>query len=372
MSYTLSTLWHQRQRYLPAVLATAFSALVVAVQGGLLLGMFTFASLPIDHTRAHVWVGGRDISTVDRGYAIPQQYLTRLASQPEVDRCEVFIQGFAYWQRPDGSAELAMVVGSRLDADALGAVDVLTAEMRQRLAEPGMVVVDESDLGLLGVRGVGDTAQLGGRRVRVAGLTRGMRGMAGAYVFCSLTTARRVLQMPAHEAIYVLGRCHDAADAPAVAGRLAAHSDLTAYTSEDFSLRSRVHWLTKTRAGLGLGCAAAVALVIGAAVTSQTLRGATAASLREYTMLWALGIPRWRMAAAVLSQAFWVGAFGLALALPTAFASAAAADYMGLSVLLPAWLLLGTTAVTLGAAMFSGLHALHLLWRMEPYLLLRQ
>jgi putative ABC transport system permease protein len=372
MSYTLTILWDQRRRYLPAVAATAFSALVVAVQGGLLLGMFAFASLPVDHTRADVWVGGRGVGTVDRGYAIPDRYLCRLAAQPEVERCEVFIQGFAYWHKPGGGVELAMVVGSRLDVDALGAVAELTPALRRRLTEPGAVVLDESDLGLLGVRGVGDTARISGQPVRVVGLVRGLRGMAGAYVFCSVPTARRLLGLGPGETIYLLGRCRDGADAAAVAARLAGQPGLTACTSADFSARSRLHWLTKTRAGVALGCVAVVALLVGAAVTSQTLEAAVAASLREYTVLWALGIPRRRMAAAVAGQAFWVGALGVAVALPPAFASAAAADRLGLSVLLPPWLLAATALTTLASAMLSGLHALRLLWRLEPHLLLRQ
>ena len=39
MSYSLATLWHDRQRYLPGMLAVAFSAVLIALQCGLLLGL---------------------------------------------------------------------------------------------------------------------------------------------------------------------------------------------------------------------------------------------------------------------------------------------------------------------------------------------
>ena len=67
MSYSLATLWHERQRYLPGVLAVGFSALLIAVQWGMLLGMFTFVSLTVDRTRAHVCLGGPGIDTADPG-----------------------------------------------------------------------------------------------------------------------------------------------------------------------------------------------------------------------------------------------------------------------------------------------------------------
>ena len=42
MSYALATLWYERQRFLPGVLAVGFSALLIALQCGLLLGLFDF------------------------------------------------------------------------------------------------------------------------------------------------------------------------------------------------------------------------------------------------------------------------------------------------------------------------------------------
>src|SRR5207244_8446136 len=121
--------------------------------------------------------------------------------------------------------------------------------------------------------------------------------------------------------------CHDSADAPAVAERMrGSYPELSIYTNEEFSLRSRLYWLLKTKAGIALGYAAALGLLVGAAVTSQTLYAATAASLREYAVLWALGIPRWRMAVMVMSQAFWVGVVGICLALPVVFLLAQVAD----------------------------------------------
>ena len=61
MSYSLATLWYERARFFPGVLAVAFSALLIALQCGLLLGLFSITSIPIDHSRAHVWVGSKAV-----------------------------------------------------------------------------------------------------------------------------------------------------------------------------------------------------------------------------------------------------------------------------------------------------------------------
>jgi putative ABC transport system permease protein len=373
MSYSLTTLWHEKNRFLPGVLAVAFSALLIALQCGLLLGLFSITSIPIDHTRADVWVSAPEVLSVDLGRPIDEgSTLAKVAVQPEVARTEIYMQGFAYWTKPNGGNELCMVIGSRLGDDHIGNVDMLTPDLRARLSEHGAIVIDESELDRLGVKGVNDYAEITGCCVRVVGLTKGIKSLAGPYVFCSINTARDFLHLRATEmTTYVLARCHDPSQAPELVRRLRQSDKLTAFTAAEFSLRSRMHWLTKTKAGIALGYAAALGLLVGAVVTSQTLYAAVAAQLREYAVLRALGIPRWRMGMTVLAQSFWVGLIGVCLALPAAFALAEVADRLGVRVMLPPELLTAAVGITMVMAMMSGLAALRSLRLVEPAMLLR-
>src|SRR5207237_167164 len=210
----------------------------------------------------------------------------------------------------------------------------------------------------LGIKSIGDGAEITGQRVRVVGMVKGLRSLAGPYIFASLSTARPLLRLVPEQTTYVLAKCRNAADAPAIVERLRGFHNMSAFTSAEFSLRTRLHWLTKTKAGIALGCAAALGLLVGAVVTSQTLYAATAASLREYAVLRALGIPRWRMAGSVLAQAFWVGLIGIALSLPVVYGLRAVADGLGARVLLPLWLVGGAVLITLATALIAGLAAL--------------
>ena len=63
-----------------------------------------------------------------------------------------------YWAKPDGGSELCLVIGARVEDGTLGAVRELTPQLRDRLTEPGAIVIDESELGRLGINGVGDVA----------------------------------------------------------------------------------------------------------------------------------------------------------------------------------------------------------------------
>src|SRR5437667_1958974 len=159
MSYALSTLWHERQRYLPAVLAVAFSCLLIALQCGLLLGLFSITSIPIDESSADIWVGHPEVPSVDLGRPIPEAWQSYLAL-PEVERCEPYMEGFAYWDKPTGGMELVLVIGTRLGPDSIGAIKSLTPDLRVKLSETSAVVIGDGGFVRLVIRKVGETAEI--------------------------------------------------------------------------------------------------------------------------------------------------------------------------------------------------------------------
>ena len=376
MNYSLATLWHERPRYLPGIGAVAFSAVLIALQCGLLLGLFKITSIPVDHTRADVWIGSPEVLSVDLGRPIPNSQLSRVAGDPRVKTVEPYFQSFGSWIKPNGGSELCILIGCSLEDDSLGAITELTPELRAALTEPLSVVVDSAERKNLGVQ-IGDYAEINGQRVRVVGETSGLKSLAGAYVFCSRPTAAFVLRgvMPREHMTYILIRCHNPADADPLAAELNAaykdRHDMTVMSSAQFSTRSRMHWLVKTKAGIALGYTALLGLLVGAVVTSQTLYAATTASAKEFAILLAMGIPRWRITTMVLIQSVWVGFFGVLLAYPCIHGLAFLGTFVGVFIPLPWELLAMAGSVTLVMALFSGLIALRSVRTIEPMSLLR-
>jgi putative ABC transport system permease protein len=380
MSYALQTLWHEKSRYFPGVLAVAFSAVLMALQFGLMLGLFMITSIPIDHTDPrNVWVGSNDVKSVDLGQPIPESYIGRIPTRPGVRPPEPFVANFANFFKPRGGTELCFVLGSKLEPDSAGAADVLTPELRYRLTEPFAIVVDESDLKRLGLDAddptdPDDKPKINGREVRLVGTVKGLKSLAAPWVFCSDYTAKTLMgtMLPPDHTKYLLVRCDTPADAQALAKDLRAeYPEMTAYTADEFSLNSRLYWLFRTKAGVAIGYAALLGLAVGALVTAQTLYAATVASAKEYATLFALGIPRSRVYLTVLAQAFWVGVLGVLLAYPVVHALALGAEAAGTKVVLRWEVLAGAAVVTLGTALFAGLLALRSVRTIEPMTLLR-
>ena len=132
MRYALSTIWYERSRFLPAILAVAFSALLIALQTSIVLGLLAMMSTPVDRSTADIWVGFPGVRSVDLGQPIPANWADRLAGQPEIERVEPCMMGFALWTKTgsggkSGTSEACMVLGTRLHSQSLGAVEPLCA-----------------------------------------------------------------------------------------------------------------------------------------------------------------------------------------------------------------------------------------------------
>ena len=371
MLYALRSLYWESRRYVPGVLAVGFSAMLIAMQVGLLVGLIGVVSVPIENSDADVWVMYPNTPAVDLGRPIPKYWLERVWCQPETVVADEYIQGYSYWKTPAGATELVIILGCNLDEGGLGPTGKLSHELKVLLTEPNSVILDSRDAKRLDITAIGQDGEVAAQSVRVCGFTTGMASISGPYVVTSLTTARKLLRLRSDQSTYLLARCKDKKEASVLADKLNHYPRMTARASEQFSSQSQWHWIGKTKAGVALGFAAVLGLAVGGSVTSQTLYAAVAASMKELAVLQALGINRWRMRLFVLQQAFLVGMFGLVLAGPLTFGLAAVAQSLGTKAVLPWWLLTGAGTVTLVMAFGSGLIALRSLRGVEPANLLR-
>lgn len=370
------SLLHDWRRFLPAVVAVAFSGLLLLVQSALVLGIFGSAAVYIDASRGELWVGYPNTPTVEQGRVLPLDTEIWLRMDPAVERVEAYNWMEADWRsRADLAAITLFVSGVSTSADALLFARVLPAAMRARLDQPDSVIVDESDLDKLGVV-VGDRPRINGRTVQVVGAISGLRTLGGVHLLTSLETAAK-LQMGGstdERVPYYVVRLHDAAQTQAAQSRLEAVGEthgFDVWPTPVFSKRASDYWLFDTGAGLGVLFMAIIVSMVGAVITSQTLMGAVAGSAGEYAALQALGIGMPALRAVVVEQATWIGSVGLVVGAIGAYAALQLAQQYHVPVALDGWAALSCAVLVLGISMISGWAAVRALRRADPASLLR-
>lgn len=368
------TLIHEWKRFLPSSLAVAFSGLLLLVQAALVFGIFDSSAVYIKKSAADLWIGYPGTQSIELGRPIPHEAEIKALMDPQVARVEPFNWIDGDWRGPvDKGGVSVFVSGIDTRADGLMFADVLTPALRARLDEPDGVIVDRADLAKLGLA-VGGQAVINGHRVRIVGVGNGLRALGGVNIVTSLATSRRLDNGDNHgDVAYYVVKLRDAAQVDAVAARLLQSNSARfgIWTKDAFAHRAVMYWMFETGAGLGVLFLAMVVFIVGAVITSQTLMSAVAGSIREYATLHALGVGFAQLRRVVLTQAAWVGAFGLVVGgVATAFV-VFLAHRRDVPVQLDFATIAICAALVMGIALLSGLAAVRTLRHADPALLLR-
>jgi putative ABC transport system permease protein len=120
-----------------------------------------------------------------------------------------------------------------------------------------------------------------------------------------------------------------------------------------------------------LGFSLFLGILIGVAITWQTLRGAIMANIKEFASLRALGVSMGSLRAIVMELSFWVGIAGIFAAGLLTWAVSLLATTGGLTMAFPIPMVAGVCIMLLVIALASGFLSLGVLKKSQPADLLR-
>jgi putative ABC transport system permease protein len=370
------TLIYEWRRFLPAILAVGFASLLQLLQAALVLGIFGSASVYITGSSADLWAGYPGTQSVNLGRPISEDVAMRLRMDPDVVKVEPFRWVDADWRGPRDTGGVSVFVsGIDSRADGMMFSHALPLALRARLNEPGAVIVDKADLDSLGVN-IGDTAAINGQRVRVVGVSSGLRALGGVNIVASLETARVLDAAPddAGMVTYFVAKLRHGVKPKRVAERLNGSNTFgpyTVWTAKSFARTSQLYWMLDTGAGAGVLFLAGIVFLVGAVITSQTLIAAVIGSIREYATLNALGVGRGSLRKVVMEQAFWVGALGLLCSVVIGAILLVIARSRSVPMEMRPLTAAACLTLSMALAIVSGLAAVRSLRRADPASLLR-
>jgi putative ABC transport system permease protein len=328
----------------------------------------------VTRSDADLWIGYPGVQSLDLGRPIAADADLFAWMQPEVRRVEPFLWGSGEWRTEHQGMVNVYIVGIDPAAQAMALAGALSPEARTALAEPGAVLIDGSDENKL-ESGVGQTAEINGHRIRVVGLTRGLRGLGGVNAITSVATARWLdpAAGPGGRVAYVLAKLDRPDSARKVAAaltRTGAGRGFEALTRDAFAARTTAYWLTESGAGTAFIVGSVVAVLVSVVITSQTLAAAVAGSIKEYAALRALGFTMGGLRSVVLAQSAGVGIGGVIVAGLLTLVFAIAARAYGVPIVLSLPMSLAAAGVVVAVALGSGALALGRVARADPATLL--
>jgi putative ABC transport system permease protein len=369
MTFTLAfrNLFHDRIRLAVTMVGILFSIVLVAVQLGLYLGARNIIVAMIDRSEGDLWVMAYGTKNFEEGQPISAREKFAALSIPGVAKAVPIIVSFTDWRKPTGGSSLVVIVGADAEDGGLSPWNIVEGDVTG-LGARDAVIVDKTYLTDLGINGVGDTAQVGSSRVRISGITDGIRSFTvSPYVFTTLNRARNLLDMPSDMITYVLVKLDPGADIEAVRKSLREKVPESEVLSKaEFHDRSLNHWLFATGAGVALIGGAILGLVVGTVIVAQTLYSSTKDHINEFATLRALGSSSGYIHRVILAQAALSALLGYALGMVIALTVVYLSEHTALPIVMTPGLAALLLALTVAMCAISALSAIGKVMRIDP------
>jgi putative ABC transport system permease protein len=367
LTLAFRNLFHDRIRLIVTLVGILFSIVLVAVQLGLYLGARKMIIGMIDHADAELWITAYGAKSFEEAGSLDGRQRYIALSVPGVASVEPLVAAFNEWRKPDGGSTLTVIVGTDMRSGGLAPWNVVAGEANA-IFQPDGVAVDRSYLDNLGVKDLGDTAQIDSHRVKITALTEGIRSFTTApYVFMPLSRARAMMGMTANQATFFLVKLAPGADVETVQQALSERlPGVEVLTTAAFRDRSLAHWLFSTGAGVALIGGALLGLLVGTVIVAQTLYSSTKDHLNEFATLRALGSSAGYIHRVILLQAALSAAIGYALGMMIAMAIIYFSQNTALPIIMTPGLAAGLLALTIFMCAISALAAIMKVTRIDP------
>jgi putative ABC transport system permease protein len=362
-----ANLIHDRTRLIVTLIGIVFAVVLMNVELGLFFGFATTTSALVDHAGADLWIMAAGTSNVDQAVAISERKLYQALATAGVARAARLNVEFAYFKKPDGGTETVLVVGFDPESGLGAPWNVVEGDVRD-LRFPGTIMVDELYREKLGIRHLGQVVEISGRRAQVVGFTRGIRSFTQSpYVFASTQTALDYSRVRSDQTKYVLVDLTPGVDGNAVKADLARHiPDVEVRTADEFSRLTQIYWMFTTGAGLALLVGAALGLIVGIVVVSQTLYATTVDHIAEFGTLRAIGGSNRYIYGIIIRQALLSAVAGYVCGLAVTCGILYAARDAGPAILVPSWMMGGMFAVTLAMCASAAIISIARVTRVDP------
>ena len=398
MSLALATLLYEWRRYMAAVVALAFSGLLVLAQVGIFVGIGKGFTAQIDRARADIMVLGPGAKALFNGgpSGLPRRMIPLVYTHPEVVQVAPLDGSGGRFQNilsPEQQAKAEARAkkggkgggggGRKSEFVNVTVIDAIpgyvtvptdyTPGMVEALRQPYAVAVDRTALPRLGVK-KGDKALYNGKTITIGVVTDGYPNIIQPTLVMSRDTLRMLGEADTGQRVGpLMVQIRDPARAEIVAAQLNKKGDgkFRAWTRQELADANSGAMFEDQIIGIILGFSAFLGLFIGVVITWQTLRQAIMANIKEFASLRALGVSMGDLRNIVMELSFWVGIVGVLASAALTWLVSLAATAGGVPMSFPPVLVAVVAVFLIVIAMVSGFLSLGVLKNSQPADLLR-
>jgi putative ABC transport system permease protein len=367
LTLAFRNLFHDRIRLAVTLVGILFSIVLVAVQLGLYLGASNIITANIDRAKADLWItvyGSKSFE--DGGMLLTSRERHQALATPGVKAVIPLVVRFAEWRKPEGGSTRVVIVGSDAEDGGLEPWSLIEGSWEE-IKSPEGVAVDRTYFNELGIKGLGDTAQIATGKVRVRAITDGIRSFTQSpYTYTTLNRARALFGDSDGTTFYLV-QLEPGADVEKVRQDLQKRLEgAEVLTQAEFRDRSLKQWLFRTGAGVALIGGALLGSLVGTVIVAQTLYSSTKDHLSEFATLRALGSSSGYIHQVILAQAGISAVVGYILGMSIALTILVFSRDTALPLVMTPGLAFWLFILTVGMCAISALSAIVKVTKIDP------
>ncbi|MBI3596226.1 MAG: ABC transporter permease [Nitrospirae bacterium] len=370
-SIARKNLFHDRTRFAITLIGITFSVVLIFTTIGVYLGFMQDASFIMESIPADIWITSKNLQNFNFAWPISERKLDQVKEVKGVAEVEKMIHSWGVMKLFSGGTEQVEILG--LDPEGPLGFPWPLAEGQPTDVKGGeFVIVDQSSVKRLGRLKVGDVREINDYRVKVVGLTRGLKSITTApYVITSYDTAA-LFNPYFREPVFILVKTVPGQSVEEVAQRIREHvKDVDVYTQAGLSAKTRWYWTVATGMGMGFLLTAFVGFVVGMVVVSQTIYSSTIEHIREFGTLKAIGATNWTIYKIILEQAAVNAVIGFIVGLGLVLLIKKGYDALGIAMLIPPPLMGVVSVLTLAMCLSASIISIRKVRTLDPVMVFR-
>lgn len=367
-----SFILYDKPKSIGALAGAIISVFLIGQQSGIFIFLTDAMASFVINNPGYVWVVDEKTNNVNSLGILDMRLGREIASLPGVEKVYPVVIASGSAKFENGITSGVSLIGTEAP-DFVGGPWNLSVGKKEDLLQEGAVLTEFFDKTSLGNAEIGDYFEINGRKVFIAGNTKGVRGFsAPTYTFMTIERARALAGLSPNKASLFLIKPASGMDPLLLVSSINQHiKGVRAWEEKAFAKSTVVEVLKTTGIALSIGSLIVFALISGLIIIGLTFYSAAIDRIRDYGTLKAIGATNGYIRRLILAQAFIISilGYGVGVMMIEGFRNGIA--NAGTIFTFPLWLKFGFLLITLFIAMTGSLFAIRRIARLEPATIFR-
>ena len=192
-----------RAKSIGALMGIVISLFLIGQQSGIFLYLTGAMRSLVDNTKTDLWVVDNRTTNVNALAPIDIRKMREIASLPGVLQVHPVVITGGSARFSDGTSAGVQIIGSRIPGFRAGPTKFALGTVNSLVAD-GAMSFDYYDRKALNNSEVGTVFEIGGKRVYMAAMSKGVRGFGAVYMYTTLERAQMLGNLPFNKISAVL------------------------------------------------------------------------------------------------------------------------------------------------------------------------